>query len=264
MKLTAIILARAGSKGLPGKNMLPVAGTPCAAWTLEHAFASSCVHRVVVSTDDAALAILAQEMGAIVVQRPAELASDTASIDDAARHCIRAINSTDSAFAILYANVPVRPPDLTDRAAALLDQHVDSVQSFSPVGKHHPWWMVRIDPASHALAPWQDPEHGLFHNVYRRQALPPAFAPDGGVMIVSRRALMLESADVPPGPHAFLGHPSRRRAVITCGPDDLGVIDIDSRIDLLVADAVLRERAAPAAPASSTPSTPSESARAYR
>jgi CMP-N,N'-diacetyllegionaminic acid synthase len=261
MKLTAIILARAGSKGLPGKNMLPVAGKPCAAWTLEHAFASSCVARVVVSTDDPALAILAREMGAIVVPRPAELASDTATIDDAARHCVRAINSTDDAFAILYANVPVRPPDLTDRACALLDQHTDSLQSFSPVGKHHPWWMVRIDPASHSLAPWQDPEHGLFHSVYRRQALPPAFAPDGGVMVVSRRALMLECPDIPHGPHAFLGHPSRRKAVITCGPDELGVIDIDSRVDLLVADAVLRERAALQA---SMTATPPESARVHR
>ena len=73
--------------------------------------------------------------------------------------------------------------------------------------------------------------------MHRRQDLPPAFVPDGGVLVVTPQALRLEVPGVAPGPHAFLG--ARRGGVVT-GEGE--VIDIDARIDQLVADAVLRER----------------------
>lgn len=230
---TAIILARAGSKGVPGKNVAPVAGRPCIAWTIDAARRAHRVSRVLVSSDDPAALRIARELGAETVERPAELAHDTARVDDAARHAARTCHA--DRFVILYANVPVRPEGLIDRALELLAQtRCDSVQSYQPVGKHHPWWTARVDESG-AVSPWEGDV--LNHGVYRRQDLPAAHVPDGGVIALSRRALFLEIPGAGDGPHAFFG--ADRRGVVN--PEG-SVIDIDSPIDLLVADAVLRER----------------------
>jgi CMP-N,N'-diacetyllegionaminic acid synthase len=234
----ALILARAGSKGVPGKNIAPIAGKPCVAWTIEYALGS--VGRVAVSTDDARIVDLVRSKYPRVncVARPAELASDTARVDDAARHAIGELEKTwpelkkpEAAVVILYANVPVRPRGLIELALAAM-AGADSVQSYQPVGKNHPWWTARIDPDSKEVRAWEGDE--LNHGVYRRQDLPPAFVPDGGVLAVTRRALFLEVAGAAAGPHAFFGNV--RRGIVSPGP----VVDIDTRIDALVADAMLR------------------------
>ena len=237
MKSVAIILARAGSKGVPGKNRAPVGGRPCVLWTIDDALGSALVSRVVVSTDDADIASIAQRAGAEAIERPAALAHDTATVDDAARHCVEALNDPSiEAAAILYANVPLRPEGLIDRALGLLlESGADSVQSYAPVGKYHPWWTARIEEGSGRLAPWEG--ETLNNNVFRRQDLPPAYIPDGGVLAVTRASLLLRVAGVAPGPHAFLGRD--RRAVVN--PEG-SVIDIDAPTDLLVADAALRRR----------------------
>lgn len=245
MSALAIILGRAGSKGVPGKNARLVAGRPCIEWTIEHALRSRSVGRVVVSTDGADLARIARGLGVEVVARPDALAGDSATVDDAARHAVREIEAGSGPIGapvvILYANVPVRPDDLADRALALLAKSgCDSVQSCCAVGKHHPWWTARVDPDTGALRAWEGDV--LNHGVFRRQDLPPAFVPDGGVIALTRAALMLEIPGVRPGPHAFFGRD--RRAVTTAEGE---VVDIDSEIDLLVADAVLRARAESAA-----------------
>ena len=230
-----IILARAGSKGLPGKNSAAVGGKPCVQWTIEAAMNSACVGRVIVSSDDADVNICALGLGCVIVDRPAELAHDTATIDDAARHAYEEVGSPDCPVVILYANVPVRPESLIDDAVKMLvDSGCDSVQSYAAVGKHHPWWTVRVDESG-SVSPWEGDV--LYHNCFRRQDLPSAQVPDGGVIALTPDALMkrVNSAD---GPHCFLGND--RRGILTNEGD---VIDIDSRIDQIVADAILKERA---------------------
>jgi CMP-N,N'-diacetyllegionaminic acid synthase len=257
----AIILARAGSKGLPGKNRAEVAGRPCALWTIDAALEAETVARIGLSSDDPELLDVARRAGIETWTRPAPLAGDTATVDAAARHALRSAEGgarlpDDHPVVLLYANVPVRPPGLIDRAVRLLvEAGCDSVQSFAAVGKFHPWWMVRIGDDGR-IGPWEGDE--LFHGVYRRQNLPPAHVPDGGVIALTRRALTLQSGqrragrasepagdDLPqravpegPGPHAFLG---LDRRAITTAPGD--VIDIDTPTDLLVAEAALRQRA---------------------
>lgn len=239
----AIILARAGSKGVPGKNTADIAGRPCIAWTLDAARAARTVARTVVSTDDARALAVAAMAGIAVLQRPAALATDTATVDDAVRHAVTEVEKKSPPFqlppgvappaiVVLYANVPVRPAGLIDAAVQLLLRTgCDSVQSYSPVGKHHPWWTARLDPSG-KVSPWEG--EVLNHGVYRRQDLPPAYIPDGGVLVVSRRALFREIKGVEPGPHAFFGRD--RRGVVSPGP----VVDIDSPLDLALADTVLR------------------------
>ena len=234
-KAVAIILARAGSKGLPGKNSALVAGLPCVQWTIEAAMNAKSVGQVVVSSDDVDVNTCAHKLGCTVVDRPAELAHDTATIDDAARHAYESIGSPDVPVVILYANVPVRPESLIDDAVKMLvETRCDSVQSYAAVGKHHPWWTVRVDESG-SVSPWEGDV--LYHNSFRRQDLPSAQVPDGGVIALTPDAL-IKRVNAVDGPHCFLGND--RRGIITSEGD---VIDIDSRIDQIVADAILKERA---------------------
>lgn len=237
MGAVAIILGRAGSKGVPGKNLALVGGRECVRWTIDAARSAHTVDRVAVSTDSREMQQIALEMGADVVARPARLATDGATVDDAARHALGAIGHAGDPVVILYANVPIRPEGLIDRAVGLLvESGADSVQSYARVGKHHPWWTARLDDSAGRVRPWEGDV--LNHGVYRRQDLPPAYVPDGGVLVVSRRALLLEIPGVAPGPHAFFGRD--RRGVATREGE---IVDIDSPIDLLVADAILSGRA---------------------
>jgi CMP-N,N'-diacetyllegionaminic acid synthase len=236
----AIILARAGSKGLPGKNISPIAGKPCIAWTIDHALAASLNH-IAISTNDPKITDLVRSRypEIQVIQRPAELATDTARVDDAARHAVQEVElrharltAAQSAIVVLYANVPVRPQGLIDAALRALPGG-DSVQSYQPVGKNHPWWTARLDPITSEVHPWEGDV--LNHGVFRRQDLPAAYIPDGGVLVVTRRALFLDITGIAPGPHAFFGRV--RRGIVSPGP----VVDIDTRLDAVVADAMLRE-----------------------
>lgn len=245
MDAACIILARAGSKGVPGKAWRPVAGRPCIAWTIEDALAAETVGTIAVSTDSPEVASVSREMGVRVLERPSELATDDARVDDAARlalHQLDAISSEGASgphegqpVVLLYANVPIRPVGLIDRAVRLLvESGCDSVQSYAPLGKHHPWWTCRLDERGE-VAPWQG--EVLNHGVFRRQDLPPAFVPDGGVIALTRAALELRIPGVVPGPHAFFG--GDRRGVKTREGE---VVDIDAPIDLALAEALLRVR----------------------
>lgn len=235
-----LVLGRAGSKGLPGKNMLIIAGKPCAQWSIEHLRASKRIEHIAVSTDCPNLLSLAASLGADAITRPAKLASDTATVDAAARQAVAQWESlharTAAHIVILYANVPVRPATLTDTAIdRLVSTGCHSVQSYAPVGKYHPWWTAVVDDQSGAVRPWQG--EVLNHGIYRRQDLPPAHIPDGGVIALTRAALMLEIPDATPGPHAFFG--TDRRGIVN--PEG-SVIDIDTQTDLARAQAILQRQ----------------------
>uniref|UniRef100_UPI00249BA955 acylneuraminate cytidylyltransferase family protein n=1 Tax=Pseudomonas sp. PS02285 TaxID=2991441 RepID=UPI00249BA955 len=94
----AIIPARGGSKGVPRKNVLPVAGIPLVARAVRAALAAGIQH-VYVSTDDSEIAAVARAAGGDVVERPAEIAGDTASSESAVIHAIDSIEG---------AGVPVK------------------------------------------------------------------------------------------------------------------------------------------------------------
>ena len=239
MNALAVVLARAGRKGLPGKNPRRTAGRPCIAWTIEDAACARTVARVVVSSDDPAALDIAGSLGATPHRRDPALATDDAAVADAARDAAERFGGEP--IVILYANVPVRPPGLIDRAVrTLVETEADSVQSYAPVGKHHPWWTARLDADGSPVRPWEGDV--LNHGVHRRQDLPPACIPDGGVLAVTRDSLFGPAAvgisSGTDGPHAFLG--AHRRGVLTGAGE---VVDIDNETDRLVAEAVLAQRA---------------------
>ncbi|MFT3788213.1 MAG: acylneuraminate cytidylyltransferase family protein [Tepidisphaeraceae bacterium] len=234
MNVLGVILARGGSKGLPDKHLLDLAGKPVIAHTFAHVRAARLLSRVVVSSDCVRILRLAGEHGFEALRRPIELATDSASVQDVLLHAMDALEAEGSehidAVVTLYGNVALRRAGVIDEAIELLERTgCDSARSFVPVGKWHPRWMSRIDGdravACHA------------GSIHRRQDLEPLFLHDGGVVVSSREAMERGRADRS-DPHGFFG--VDRRAVM-CEPTD--TVEIDSRRDLLLADAILRDQA---------------------
>jgi len=239
MNVLGVILARAGSQGLKNKHLLPLLGRPVIAYTFEHARAARLLTRCVVSSDSQEILRLAGEEGFQTVARPAELATDSASVQDVLLHALDVVEAggdfTADAVVVLYGNVPVRGEGVIDRAIAVLrSTGCDSVRSFCPVGKWHPAWMARIEDGR--VVPLQP------NSIHRRQDLEPLFIHDGAVVAVSRASL-LRAREHRDDPHAFFGED--RRAIITAPGE---TVEIDRLVDFFLTEAILRQRTgAPAA-----------------
>ncbi|MCF7958589.1 MAG: acylneuraminate cytidylyltransferase family protein [Phycisphaerae bacterium] len=232
MNVLAIIPARAGSVGVPGKNIRKLLGKPVINYTIETAQKATLINRIVVSSDSPEVIDICQRMHIDFIDRPAELATSNAQIDDVMRHCLAELESQNGdhtdAVALLYANVPVRADDIIDRAIELLTTSgADSVQTVAPVGKFHPSWLYQLngDRASKYID----------NKIYRRQDLDPLYYIDGAVGVVTRQSLLAGQDN--PDPHAFWG-PDRR--VIIQDPHE--TVDIDSVRDFYMAEAALREK----------------------
>jgi CMP-N-acetylneuraminic acid synthetase len=105
--------ARGGSKGVPRKNIRPLAGKPLIAWTIEAALASKLLDRYVVSTEDLEIAEVARRYGAEVLDRPKELATDQATTLAVLQHLLTQVDA--DAVVLLQATSPIREPGLIDR-----------------------------------------------------------------------------------------------------------------------------------------------------
>ena len=89
MSLVALIPARGGSKGIPRKNILELCGKPLNAWSIEVAQKSNYIDRLVVSTEDEEIAVIARSYGAEVpFMRPAELAMDDTPVIEPVLHAL--------------------------------------------------------------------------------------------------------------------------------------------------------------------------------
>jgi N-acetylneuraminate synthase/N,N'-diacetyllegionaminate synthase len=147
-----LVPARGGSRRLPGKNLRTVAGIPLVGWAARTARRAAAglaggPHRIVCSTDDPRIAAAARSWGAdTVIDRPAGLASDTASSLDVALHALDVLAREGTRFRALVLVQPISPlADPSDLRAAVerFDAGADSVVSVTrshPVGHH-----VRLD-----------------------------------------------------------------------------------------------------------------------
>ncbi len=122
MRILCVVPARGGSKGVPRKNLREVAGKPLLVWTLEQALAARPAMDVVVSTEDPEIAQVARAAGARVpFLRPHELAQDTTPTEPVVRHALdaaRAAGAAPDVVMLLQATSPVRLPGTIDRAIA--------------------------------------------------------------------------------------------------------------------------------------------------
>lgn len=233
MTALGVILARAGSKGLRDKCVRPLLDRPLIEYTFDHALAARSLDAVVLTTDSKPAQELAARRGIEIVERPPELANDTATVDAAARHAVEVWESRHGgcvdAVVLMYGNIPIRTEGLVDRSLEHLRRTgASSVRSVAPVGKHHPDWLHRLE----------DDRMVQFraNSIYRRQDLEPLYYHDGAAVAVTRRALC-DALLTPDDKQSFLG-PDRRALVQT--PED--AVDVDEAIDLFLAEAVLRAR----------------------
>ena len=111
MEVVALICARGGSKGLPGKNIRPLAGRPLIAWAIAKAMAVPRIGRIIVSTDSEQIAAVAREAGADVpFMRPAELARDDSPEWLAWRHALSYLKESSGSYPDALIAVPATAP----------------------------------------------------------------------------------------------------------------------------------------------------------
>lgn len=225
-------MARAGSKGLPDKCVLPLCGKPVISYTIGHALEARLVNAAVLTTDSVPAKAIGRAAGLVVIDRPPELATDTASVADTVRHAVTTYESSTGqkvdVVVILYGNIPIRAPGIIDRCLDhLVQTGCDSVRTVAPVTKQHPDWIHRLD--GDRLVQFRP------NTIHRRQDLELLYYHDGAVLAVRRDNLFIPAAYE--NPHVFFGQD--RRAVVQAAEDS---VDIDTRVDLYLAEAILRAR----------------------
>ena len=181
-----MITARGGSKGIAGKNLKLLAGKPLIAHTIETAQRSRAFDRLVVSTDDAAIADFARSCGCDVpFVRPSELARDETPHLPVIQHAVQWLADHEGyrpdAVMILQPTSPLRQADHITAAIDLLaSSGADSVASVSEVPAHmNPMRMLRVDERGRAvLFVSGDP---VRRRINRRQDMPPAWVMNGAI-----------------------------------------------------------------------------------
>lgn len=147
MKNYAFIFARGGSKGLPKKNIKPLAGKPLILYSIETAFSSPSIDKVFVSTEDKDIADVAVKSGAILIERPAELATDTSPEWLSWQHAINWVEKKYGAFksfVSLPATSPLRSVGDVEAAIEKLDQTgADICISVTPANRNPYFNMVK-------------------------------------------------------------------------------------------------------------------------
>ena len=135
MKYVALIPARGGSKRLPRKNILPLAGKPLIAHSIDYGKSEGVT--VYVSTDDPEIKEISLLYGAQVIDRPAELASDYATTASVLQHTARWLIQQGVEFdyiIILQATNPLRPKGMLQKAISVVEnEHPDSLMSMNPI-----------------------------------------------------------------------------------------------------------------------------------
>ena len=129
-KIIAIIPARGGSKGIPRKNIINLCGKPLIAWTIEQVKGSKYIDEVYVSTDDLEIKKVSQQYGAKIINRPKELASDSASTESALLHASEYLNHGYDIMCLFQCTSPMRYSYQIDEAIEqLFRENADSLLS---------------------------------------------------------------------------------------------------------------------------------------
>lgn len=180
----AIIPARGGSKGLPGKNIKELCGKPLIAWTIEQAKSCSDIDRIVVSTDSGKIANIAKESGANVpFLRPAELAVDDSPTADTILHVLEQLSLSGESYdyvALLEPTSPLRKTNDIDNAINLITQNTeaDCLVSVGEIHMEHPMIVKKID-AKGFVAPYIS----NIAKIHQRQQADKAYFPYGVIYI---------------------------------------------------------------------------------
>jgi N-acylneuraminate cytidylyltransferase len=185
--ILALIPARGGSKGIPRKNIRSFAGYPLIAWSIAAAKQSQFVTRVIVSTDDEAIAAVARECGAETpFLRPAEFAQDTSTDLPLFEHALQWLDENEGyqpeIVIQLRPTSPIRPKTMVDDAIRILLAHSDAdcVRGVVPAGQN-PFKMWRFDGADKPMKPLLHVDGIAEPYNAPRQILPPVYWQTGHI-----------------------------------------------------------------------------------
>lgn len=226
MTTVAIIPARGGSKGVPGKNLRPVGGIPLVARAVKSCLAASRIDGTYVTTDDPAVADVARRAGAVVIQRPAAIAGDTATSELALEHALDVIaerGTPADVLAFVQCTSPfIDPVDLDRAVEQITSGHADSV--LSAIQTYEFLWRD-ADPT---YAPGSAAMVGQNHDAGsrpRRQERRPDFRETGAFYVMRTDGFREHH-------HRFFG----RTGIV--GVSDFSALEIDTVEELHLADAI--------------------------
>lgn len=225
MKTIALIPARAGSKGVPGKNVYPILGKPLIAYSIEAALQVKSLQYVWVSSDDQRVIDIAKEYPLVQIhKRSAQLATDSSPITDTVAEIFRQFSKDQvDSLLLLQPTSPIRTPEQIEKAIQILESNPDANSLISVCGMDdvHParmYWMK-----DHHLLPIMEE-----YEKTRRQDIPLAWYRNGSIYLVRRKAFE-ESGNIMCKP--CLGFPM----------PETQLLNIDTPRDLLIAELVMSE-----------------------
>jgi CMP-N,N'-diacetyllegionaminic acid synthase len=232
LSVLGVIVARGGSKGLPGKNLLPLGGKPLVVHTIEAALACSALSRTVLSTEDPGILAAGRQAGCPApFVRPAALAGDRSSTVDVALHAVDWLARHEGFAADVVVLLPATAPL---RTAAHIAGALEALQG-DPAAEgvvgvtepdYPPFWMLTA--ADNRLR-WLFPESAA---VDHRQDLPQAFRPNGSIYAIHVPILRTQRTFYPRATAPYIM------------PRDASV-NIDSAIDFTLTELLLTKRSAP-------------------
>lgn len=219
----AIIPARGGSKRLPRKNVLNLAGKPLIAWSIEAAKGSKYIDSIVVSSDDDEILSVANSYGVQSVHRPKELASDTATTIDVLVHVIESIEETYDYIILLQPTSPLRDAKDIDKAIEyLFAKEANSIVSVCEI-EHSLLWANTLPDDRNMCGFLKDEVLNK-----RSQDLEQYYRLNGALYICKKEALLQERS-------FFL----KENLFAYEMPQDKS-IDIDTKLDFLIAEILLK------------------------
>lgn len=220
----SIILARGGSKGVPEKNIRKLADKPLLAYSIENAKEARTVDAVYVSTDDAQIVEIARQYGANVIERPPELATDTASSESALCHALDVLEqqaNRPDLVVFLQCTSPFRHGKQIDEAIEkLINEQADSLLSVSPSNRF--LWTENINGLAKSL-------NYDYHNRPRRQDMAPQYVENGSIYIFKPWVLK------------ETGNRLGGKVVLYCMPD-IAALEIDSPLDFAMAEFLMKNK----------------------
>ncbi len=228
MRVLGIVTARGGSKGIPRKNLAPLAGRPLLDYTAAAVRQARRLTRTIVSTDCPEIAAAAQAAGLeCPFLRPEELAQDDTPTIPVLQHVVRTLSGQGEDYDAVFVLQPTNPLRLAcdiDGAVDLLESSgADSVIGFSDVGERHPARMKVVDERGRVA----DPPFAEQFEGQRRQDLPKLYLRDGSVYLTRTTVLMEQSSLKGNDCRAWIIPPQR-------------ALNIDDPFDLYLAEQLLK------------------------
>jgi CMP-N-acetylneuraminic acid synthetase len=182
-----VVIARAGSKRIPGKNLISLGGIPLIDYTLKAAAGACKLGAVAVSTDSEAIAVHVRAQGVAVPElRPVEIAGDSSPVVAAMQHALSVYERTGTrvdGLVLLQPTSPFRTSADIDQAIELFERtHADTVTAVR-AARDHPHWAWRN--AGDAIEPFFSRQEMTMD----RKQLPLAFAENGAVYVARRNLI---------------------------------------------------------------------------